>query len=194
MQERILDKDIKNAHVYIGDCNEIIPKLILQQIPKNVPSFTFLDPRGLQLHWQTIQNLSSHRTRWKIELLILYPYDMAIARLFPIALKNPAVYNTLTRFYGNKKWIEELEDSLEAEETARQRRERFVQLYLNNLKDLGYCHVEPYGPLYSGHRPLYYVIFASDHIIGAKIMRDVWGKIRFIPGELGYKPVKRPQV
>ncbi|MCK4362437.1 MAG: three-Cys-motif partner protein TcmP [Dehalococcoidia bacterium] len=194
LRVKIFEKDLTHAHVYTGDCNEVIPRLILPKIPKNVPSFTFLDPPGVQINWQTVRSLASHRTNMKMELLILYPYDMAIARLFPIALKNPAVYNTLTRFYGNEKWIEELEDSLEAEETAKQRRERFIQLYLNNLKDLGYCHVEPYGPLYSGHRPLYYVIFASDHAIGAKIMRDVWGKTRFIPGELGYKPVRRPQV
>jgi len=84
--------------------------------------------------------------------------------------------------------------SLEAKETSEQRRERFVQLYTNNLRALGYRYVEPYGPLYLGHKPLYHVIFASDHPIGAKIMRSVWGKTRFIPGELGYESVKRPQV
>jgi len=129
-----------------------------------------------------------------MELLILYPYDMAIARVLKVALENPASYNTLTRFYGDEIWMKELAESLKANETAEQRRERFVQLYANNLRALGYQFVEPYGPLYSGRRPLYHMIFASDHQVGVKIMKYVWGKTRFIPGELGYKPVKRPQV
>ncbi len=193
LRQRIFDKDIRNAHVYTGDCNKVIPELILPKISKNVPSFAFLDPTGLQLHWKTIESLASHRRHWKMELLILYPYDMAIGRLLRLALQNPASYNTLTRIYGDEKWKVEIAESLEAEETAKQRRERFLQLYTNNLRALGYKYVEPYGPLYSRRMPLYYVVFASDHPIGARIMQAVWGKTRFAPGELGYKPVKRPQ-
>lgn len=193
LQRAVLDKGLKNAHVYAGDCNQVIPAEILPRIPQDVPSFAFLDPTGLQLHWQTIERLASHRRHWKIELLILYPYDMAIARLFPLT-RMPVTYSTLTRYYGDESWMFQLIKSLEAKETSEQRREHFVQLYTNNLRALGYRYVEPYGPLYWGRKPLYHVIFASDHPVGAKIMRAVWDKTRFIPGELGYEAVKRPQV
>ena len=73
---------------------------------------------------------------------------------------------------------------MEAHETTNQRRERFVQLYVRNLQSLGYKFVEVYGPLYSKRGPLYHVIFASDHPVGAKIMHDVWAKTRFVPWNL----------
>ena len=194
LRSTILDKGLKNAHVYAGDCNQVIPAEILPRIPQNVPSFAFLDPTGLQINWQTIQSLASHRRNMKMELLILYPYDMAITRLFRLALENPAHYNTLTRFYGDEKWLDEFRASLRAKETPKQQRDRFVQLYTNNLRALGYQYVEAYEPLYSGHKSLYHVIFASDNEAGANIMRDVWSKTKFIPGELGYKPLKRPKI
>jgi len=195
LRKKIIDKDIKNAHVYTGDCNEVIPHIILPRIPKNVPSFAFLDPPGLQINWKTIQSLATHREHTKMELLILYPYDMAIARLFNIALENQACYDTLTRLYGDEKWRDEFKDSLRLEETPTQQRERFLRLYINNLLDLGYKYAESYGPLYSyGHKPLYHVIFTSDKDVGIKIMRDVWSKTRFVAGEMGYKPIKRPSI
>ena len=195
LERRIAERGIQNARVYRGDCNEVIPEKILPKIPKDVPSFSFLDPRGLQLNWTTIERLASHRERMKMELLILYPYDMAIARLFKLAMKNESHHATLTRFYGSEKWLAEFKESLRLKETIDQQRERFVKFYTNNLSKLGYRNVQPYGPLYSaGQRPVYHVIFASDHDVGIKIMQDVWSRTRFVPGEMGYTPVKRPSI
>jgi len=193
LRKAILGKSIENADVYTGDCNQVLPNEILPKIPQHVPSFAFLDPQGLQLRWATVQALASHRKGRKMELLILYPYDMAVARLFPLAAKNQATHVTLTRFYGDESWSEQLEQSVGMGESTEQRRDRFVQLYVNNLRSLGYKYINPSEPLYFHHRPLYHVIFASDHEVGTKIMRDVWAKTRFVPGELFYQRVKRPR-
>lgn len=192
LRKSIIDKGFKNAHVYVGDCNQVIRSDILPKIPRNVPCFAFLDPTGLQLHWVTICALASHRRGWKIELLILYPYDMAVLRQFPLVSKKPTVATKITSFYGDECWKTQLEESVQAQENTEQRRERFVKLYTSNLRSLGYKSVDVYGPLYFKRRPLYHVIFAGDHPVGQNIMHDVWAKTRFIPGELGYKPVKRP--
>jgi three-Cys-motif partner protein len=127
-----------------------------------------------------------------MEQLILYPYDMAVARLFSLAGANPTISRRLTSFYGDESWRAELEQSVKAQERTEERRARFVRLYAGKLRQLGYKFVETFGPLSYKRRPLYHVIFASDHSVGAKIMHDVWAKTRFVPGELWYSPVKRP--
>jgi len=188
LREAILAKGIENAHVYTGDCNTVIPNTVLHGIPTDRPSFAFLDPSGLQLHWQTVAALAAHRKGLKMELLILYPYDMVIARW----LRTPNVFPALTRFYGDEGWMIEAQRSFELKETPDQRRARFVELYRSKLLGLQYEHVEVFGLFYSGQRPLYHVVFASDSEVGLRIMRDVWRKPRFIPGELGYRPMRRP--
>jgi hypothetical protein len=126
-----------------------------------------------------------------MELLILYPYDMAIdARLF-----NPPIHPALTRFFGSDSgWHLQLAESQRLGENRDQRRVRFVDFYCERLRGVGYEHVDHYGPLYDEHnRPLYNVVFASDHPVGARIMKREWQATRFVPDELGYSPVKRPR-
>ena len=192
LRKSIANRGFTNFSVYTGDCNQVILHDVLPRIPRNVPCFAFLDPFGLQLHWTTVCALASHRQGLKVELLILYPYDMAVSRLFSLAKTNRAISVKLTNFYGDESWKTQLEQSVEANENTKQRRECFVKLYVRNLQSLGYKFVKVYGPLYSHRRPLYHVIFASDSAVGARIMHDVWSKTRFVPGELGYSAVKRP--
>lgn len=192
LREAIWRKGLTNAKVYCGDCNQVIPEEVLPNIPRDVPSFAFLDPFGLQLDWDTVQMLASHRVGRKMELLVLY-HHMVIARLLRLAMVEGSYAARLTRFYGDESWREHFSQSMKAGEIAEQRRQRFLVLYTSKLRSLGYKYVEPYGPLGSGRKPLYHVVFASDHAVGARIMHDVWSKTRFVPGELGYKPVKRPR-
>lgn len=172
------------AQVFEGDCNDVIPREVLPKMSRLSASFAFLDPTGLQLHWDTIRALALHRdvsrTRRKMELLILYPYDMVIdAKLF-----NDSMRPTLTRFYGGDAWCAELQESQRLGERRPQRRDRFVNFYCRKLEcELGYQHVEPLSPLYAGQRPLYHVIFAGDHPTGLKIMKKVWKPSKFKPLE-----------
>jgi three-Cys-motif partner protein len=192
LTRKLEEVGIRNAHVLTGDCNEVIPSRVLPQISKRAPSFAFLDPTGLQLHWDTLAALAKHRSdsRYKMELLILYPYDMSINR----NLRNTRGQSALDRFYGTDEWRSELlESDLIKGEDAAGRRERFVAFFVRRLKSLGYTHVELCGPLYESHTPKYHMVFAGDNDTGAKIMREVWSKPRPIPGELNYRPLKRPQ-
>lgn len=181
-----------NVSVYTGDCNVLLPTQVLPRVSKRSASLAFLDPTGLQLHWDTIVALASHRTGpRRMELLILYPFDMAIdPRLF-----NVRIHPALTRFFGSQSgWELQLEESGHLQENRDQRRDRFVRFYCARLRQLGYQYVDEYGPLYDEHnRPLYNVVFASDHPVGAKIMKSEWSATRFVPGELGYSAVRRPK-
>jgi three-Cys-motif partner protein len=188
LETRIRNAGINNTELFPGDCNLLVDK-ILSHVPKSAPSFAFLDPSGLQLRWSTVEKLASHRRGyWKMELLILYPYDMAIKRFISQETFAPA----LSSFYGNDVWRNEYKSSVLAQEDEKARRGRFVALYVNGLKNLGYKFVQTYGPLGYGRRYYYNVIFAGDHPIGAKIMNQVWSKPRAIPGQLDYMPIRRP--
>jgi three-Cys-motif partner protein len=191
LRQRIEREQIGNAHVFVGDCNELIPAEVLPRISRQAPSFAFLDPTGLQLHWETVVALASHRSlsQYKMELLILYPYDMAINR----NLFKTGSYAALDRFYGGRDtWRDQLEASQQGRESEDGRRTRFVELYKRDLRRLGYKFVDSFGPLYDGKNPKYHVIFAGDNETGSRIMHDVWAKTRFVPGELGYHPLSRP--
>jgi len=192
LRRRIEEVGVGNALIFTGDCNQVIPAHILPAMSKRAPSFAFLDPYGLQLNWETVVRLAQHRSEalYKMELLLLYPYDMAINRAFSSQQSYPA----LDRFYGDRRiWREQLDVSLSRKETAAQRRERFLRLYQDRLHALGYTFVDSFGPLYGGHRAKYHVIFAGDNAVGAKIMRHVWSHPRAIPGELGFHPIRRPK-
>lgn len=176
--------------VLCGDCNVVIPSRVLPNTPRAAPSFAFLDPTGLQLKWDTIEALAAHRLGpYKMELLILFPYDMAIA----MNLHNRGAQRALTMFYGHDRWLGEYDKSLALHESPVQRRERFTELYILGLKGLGYRYVEKYGPLKDGNRGKYHVVFASDNATGAKIMHEVWSKPRAAPGDMFYTPLRRPK-
>ena len=72
-----------SAQVLPGDVNVEVPKLLRYVNPK-APTLAFLDPEGTQLHWKTLEVLAAHKrghSKTKIELLILFPLQMAMLRL-----------------------------------------------------------------------------------------------------------------
>lgn len=130
-----------------------------------------------------------------MELLILYPYDMAAKRLMAVKGRDrTSAELRLDAFFGGREWADELRQSQLKDETDGERRVRFVDYYVRKLQGLGYKYVLAHGPLYNRHRPLYHLIFASDDEVGERIMRSVMdsGKARWIEGEMGYQPVQRP--
>lgn len=183
LRERMAD--CGNVHILEGDCNSVIPSEVLPKLPRRAPSLAFLDPTGAQLDWETVRALAVHRLGpRKMELLVLYPYDMFIARW----LKQRQMAPVLTDMFGGDSWQEALRQSVATHEGPKERRGRFVGLYCDLLRSLNYRFVDPFGPMYSGRRSLYHLVFASDSDVGIKIMHDVWSRPRAIPGELWYRP------
>lgn len=173
--------------VYQGDCNVVIPKRVLPNLSKIAPTLAFLDPTGVQSSWALVKQLAEHRRGVKgrkVELLILFAFDMFINRW----LENEQLRPTLDAFYGNQRWRTELAESRRLGEDVAARRARFMGAYVTQLKEeLGYKHVEVYGPLRKAHRVLYHMIFATDHDDGLRIMSDVWKVDRPVSGELFYQ-------
>ncbi|MHB8377436.1 MAG: three-Cys-motif partner protein TcmP [Dehalococcoidia bacterium] len=177
----------ENVHVHQGDCNVVIPRDVLPHVSRIAPTLAFLDPTGVQPSWALVEQLARHRRGTagrKIELLILFAFDMFINRW----LVNERLWSHMDSFFGDQRWRKEWEESKARAEAIDERRMRFMHLYMSRLRDdLGYKHVEPHGPLKKGNRVLYHMIFATDHDDAKRIMADVWKKDRAIPGDMFYQ-------
>jgi len=163
---------------------------VLQQvfdlIPRSASSLALIAPQGYRrLRWSTIKKLATHSKDWrghKIELLIIFPLEMALLR----NLTRPECQPSITRLYGNGKWEEIKQKRLEGKIGVSKARQGLVELYKDGLKALGYRHIADFKPSYLSKPPLYHVISASDSDSRAKMLGDAWGKERYLPCELLY--------
>lgn len=149
-----------------ADSNELL-KNLYQYVSKYTGCLIFLDPEGPELFWDTIKYLSKIQ---KVELLILYPYDMSLVRL----TKN--FEEKLDKFYGDHEWSAIYNDKNNY--NAEKRKVMLLDFYVNNLKKIGFEHVvlkQIRRNLRTG-RALYHLILATHHPAGKKIMEDIFNK------------------
>lgn len=161
----------KNISVYKGDCNREI-KNILPRINKRSPIFIFLDTDGINIEWKTIE----YASQWKCELLINFPFYMSIKRQMPWDENKmqQASEKSITAFYGTDTWKRILYDQYKPQQ---QRNNELIHLYKNNLETLGFKYVlfSDTFTTNTGNK-LYYLVFAGNHPVGAKIMKHVFFK------------------
>ncbi len=159
--------DKRRAEVIEGDVNVELPRLI-QRLPKRSPTFIFLDTQGIEPKWTTIEAVSP----WQTELLINFPFGMAINR-------NPDSQK-VADYFGTPEW-RPIWDSPEPGG------QRLLDLYKNRLRSLGYGYAMEFDPLITarGGQRLYYLVFVSKVEPGKRIMKwvqsqpDVHGQARF---------------
>ena len=184
-----LVKDFKQNRYKIreGDCNLVIDE-ILSEIPQEAPCFAFLDPEGFEVGWSTIEKIAIHKKGRKIELFILFPYNMAFARVLYYNKKrfdkeNIALLLNKTLPYNS--WIDVYEDRIKGRLTPLDVRKRILKIFTDGLKRLGYKFVDWKLIESREGRPLYYLIFTTDHSAGAKIMKHVLQK-DWIHGQISF--------
>lgn len=179
------------AYVFHGDVNVEIPKL-LACVNRKAPTLAFLDPQGTQLHWRTLELLAAHKrgfSRTKIELLILFPLQMAVLRLlnFQTGKIPPAHERRLEAMLGAESpWREIVSMRMTGKITTPEGTEiAFLNAYADGLhRRLGYCHVLHRAVAGDNGRPLYYLVFASDSDVGKKIMRHEFGASHTVQAQL----------
>ncbi len=157
----------RRATVREGDVNVELPKLT-QSLPKRSPTFVFLDTQGIEPKWTTVEAIAA----WQTELLINFPFGMAINR-------NPGP--KVTRYFGTEEWQRIWYSNRPG------RLKEFLDLYKNRLRQLGYKYFMDPDPLITapGGQRLYYLVFATKVKPGQDIMKwvqkqpDVHGQTRF---------------
>jgi three-Cys-motif partner protein len=146
----------KRATLLHGNVNEKLPNVLLQ-VNRRSPTFVFLDTEGIEPEWRTIESIAA----WQTELLINFPFGMAIKR----NIGSPKV----TNYFGTGEW----RSHWDAPGPGRTR--RILDFYRGRLQALGYEHMLPNDPLVKarGNRKLYYLVFASKVAIAPGIMKWV---------------------
>lgn len=159
------------VEIFHGDCNIEIAT-VLQKIGDNTPFIALLDPQAGDLYWDTIQKISEKN---KAELLINFPFGMAINRYMPL-VKGKAIdremRDKLYKIFGTEDWEPIYHERKKGTITASQARDKYLDIYLIGLKKLGfkYCAVKNLKNSKNVH--IYYLIFASRNRKGLEKMKD----------------------
>ena len=165
---------------------------MLALIPRDAPAFAFLDPEGSELAWHTVTSIAAHKPKpyRKVEQLILLPTDMGFVRTLPLEKDlSDAAAAKITSMYGHDRWRAIYERRRAGRINAEAARTEYVRLYAQGLRDLGYEHVQERQITKEGAggragSPMYFLMHASDHDAGERIMAHCFDKKHIRPGEL----------
>ena len=168
-----------------GDCNLVIDDA-LKHVPLDGATFCFIDPAGADAHWATIAKIAEHKPKGqnRVELFILFPYDMAIVRFLARDessefMRRMGSKERVDAVMPDAKWMGVYKARNRGKITPREARRRFAYIYWMGLKQLGYKHaLSPRLMTTPEGRPLYFLFFASDHEAGERIMSHVFRKER----------------
>jgi three-Cys-motif partner protein len=180
-----------SVRVFPGDVNVEMPKL-LAGVNRRAPTLAFLDPEGTQLHWKTLELLAAHKrgySKTKIELLILFPLQMAVLRLlnFKTGVIKPGHGRRLDTMLGAESPYREIVSMRMTGKisTPEETEIAFLNAYADGLhRRLGYRHVLHREVAGATGRPFYYLVFASDSDVGREIMRYEFGASHTEQGQL----------
>lgn len=148
---------LHSIEIISGDCNKVVDQI---KLAKNDLALVFIDPTGIDIHFNTIRALTLDR---RVDILMNIPFGMDIKRGFKI-YKEKRNRSKLDRFLGgNVDWngINSPQDVL--------------KIYKKRIADLGYTTVEYRDIIVKNTKnaPMYFLFFASRHPRGV----EFWEKI-----------------
>ena len=144
-----------------GNANELVEQIV-RAIPRKALSLAFLDPYGLHLDFATLRVLAELRA----DLVIFFPDHLDALRNWEEVYKDQADSN-LDRVLGTTEWRSALEN-----EPAEKRPQILQDIYVSQIRNLGYEHFDYERILSHGH-PLYKLIFCSEDKAGGKIWQGI---------------------
>lgn len=167
-------------HTWRADANGVIDSIVAA-IPDRSLTLAFVDPFSLDIHFDTIHRLASGRP---MDLLILFADDMDILRNVQ-AYYYPNPNSKLDHFLGRQSDWRAKWDQLAVRE-AYQVRKFFADVYIEQLRQIGYQHSDAAITIPRHSRPLYRLVYASKHSLGKKFWdiavredlagnRNLWG-------------------
>lgn len=151
-----------------GNSHDLLPS-ILDQLHVKSYLFVFADPDNpRQLPWSTLECLRKHRSHESVDLYLLFPYDMALARLVSYQQSRQTEHATvLNSFYGDTSWMDCLQYR-----SADTQKDRFkvcmTETYRRRLESL-WKHSEIVCSVKGPNGNLYTMLFATDHPAGRNI-------------------------
>jgi len=156
-----------DCHVILGDFETIITDFLDEYKNKfMIPILYFIDPFGWKgISFEVIDRILTHR--FSEILFVLMTYE--IARW----CESPLHEDSLTMLYGGKEWKQATKYKGE------KRHEALVQIYEKKIKDeTDAKFVWSFGVNDPDmkHRTKYYIVHATHHIDGLKVMKNIMRK------------------
>ncbi len=161
------------VHIHPGNCNILVDEIVTEIKKDDWRSLNlaFLDPQGLELHWETVEKLSKIR---RMDLIINYP-EGGLNRYMWKAVEEVGI-TSVDIFFGTRAWREIYKHWQGKKGLHR----HLIDLCKENLKSLGYqvrlggaFWNEPLMRNTKTRAPLYRLLFASKHPLGD----DLWEKV-----------------
>lgn len=169
----------KGIGVYPGDCNVQVARALadLKEVSW-APTFAFIDQFDSEVEWSTLEQIASFRRRkTKAEMWILFATGQ-----YPRGLNihgdelNASYGDTLTRMLGTEEWVEITEARRRGILDAATARAEWVNLMRWRLeRTLGYAASHAFTMKNTNGNDIYDMIFTTDHRVGDKIMRHLYG-------------------
>ena len=151
-----------NPQLILGDANKCVGDVI-SQVPSGALSLAFLDPYGLHLHYETLKTLAQRR----VDFVIFFPDHIDALRNHEFYYKkNPN--SKLTQVLGTDEWEPAL-----AAATPGKAAEILNNLYVAQIRVLGYDHFDYERIERPDGHPLYRLISCSRDKVGGKIWRGI---------------------
>ncbi|MGW5723412.1 three-Cys-motif partner protein TcmP [Amycolatopsis sp. NPDC003865] len=170
----------KGLCVYPGDCNETISAALGKLAPVRwAPTFAFVDQFAAEVHWSTLRQIAQFkRGRTKAEMWILFGTSFLPRGLQVSQDHMDAKFgDRLTAMFGSEDWIPIIKARRDGTLDATAMRWELVNLMRWRLETvLGYRSTHPFTMKNTGGQELYHMIFVSDHEVGDRIMRHLYGK------------------
>lgn len=169
----------RDLGVVPGDCNQTVPTVLAELHQwRWAPSFAFIDPNGPDVAWDTLAALArfkpAHLT--KTELWLLFATGMFTRMLPRTRRARPEDAERITRLFGTAAWEAIYTARVAGQLEAGEARDGYVNLIRYRLHHiLGYQWVHPLRVDDEIGRPLYFMLFATDHGVD-RIMRDLYAR------------------
>lgn len=165
-----------NTCFYIDDANRVVDTIVaeIKAVDRvyrygigSSLNLAFLDPEGLQLHWETVAKLAACRT----DMIIYYP-QMGITREAPQQIQYPSP-TQIDCFFGDDGWRNIYQRHKHGSESFLHR--ALLDYYKQKFVAFGYKVEDPLPePLFRNTKdaPLYRLLFVSKHPLGNKFWAD----------------------
>ncbi|QDT46454.1 Ribosomal RNA large subunit methyltransferase J [Symmachiella dynata] len=171
----------RSISIHKLDCNEFLLNRVVNSKKVNWKTnraVVFLDPFGMQVGWDTLQNLAQTEA---IEVFLNFPVGMAIQRLLPrdSTKLTKKSREKLDRYFGSPDWYRELYKPQfnlfgeEIDENSENSGIALLRWYRARLKK-AFGHVSKAALIRNskgGH--LYFLLLATPKATGAKIASDI---------------------
>lgn len=183
LKKRLHSYELKNPGYFTRDCNEAAA-LIARSVPPQALGLAFIDPTNWQVHFRSVEELTSNR---RIDLILTFhtgsmkrvPADYVDTMPENLATEDepleeaaPEVLTALDLFLGDKGWRSEYENARRS--GAKRTSRALLDYYESKLQRIGYLYANDEVLVRNSKNvPLYHLVFASKHPRGG----DLWRKI-----------------